>query len=111
MVRAKQKGRPARHMCVCAVSRVRNIFAVQLFVSSRSLDAHNRRHLAGTHTRTHTDSALEKHCLDIPTIKGNEISFTFPLDDRVCTIDEMVLLAPPPPPPLPSKTTPTHARD
>lgn len=41
--------------------------------------------------------------LDVPApIKSKEISFTFPNDDRVCTIDEMVL-PPPPPPPLPSK--------
>lgn len=43
----------------------------------------------------------------MPTIKGNEISFTFPLDDRVCTIDEMVQTLPAPPaPPLPCKKSP-----
>lgn len=36
--------------------------------------------------------------LDILTIKGNEISFKFPIDDRVCTIDELVPPSPPPPP-------------
>lgn len=36
--------------------------------------------------------------LDILTIKGNEISFKFPIDDRVCTIDELVPPTPPPPP-------------
>lgn len=75
----------------------------------------SRNSFPGVHVRTDattsTDSAMEKHCLDIPTIKGNEISFTFPLDDRVCTLDEMVLPAPPPPPPLPTKKTPTHGRD
>lgn len=49
------------------------------------------------------ESALEKTLDSTPAIKGNEIRFTFPLDDRVCTIDEMVLPTPPPPPPLPSK--------
>ncbi|EDV54812.1 toll-like receptor Tollo [Drosophila erecta] len=33
----------------------------------------------------------------IPEDKGKEINFTFPVDDRVCTIDE--LMPPPPPPP------------
>lgn len=41
--------------------------------------------------------AAEKS-LDILTIKGNEISFKFPIDDRVCTIDELVPPSPPPPP-------------
>lgn len=36
--------------------------------------------------------------LDILAIKGNEISFKFPIDDRVCTIDELVPPSPPPPP-------------
>ncbi|XP_067625979.1 carboxypeptidase N subunit 2 [Eurosta solidaginis] len=40
-----------------------------------------------------------------PTTPTNEINFKFPIDDRVCTIDELVL---PPAPPPPAKEPPSQ---
>lgn len=40
----------------------------------------------------------QEKCLEANQIANSEINFKFPLNDRVCTIDEMRLPVPPPPP-------------
>lgn len=49
--------------------------------------------------------SLEKH-MDPLAIASHEINFKFPMDDRVCTIDEMIL--PPPQPPAQCTTFLAH---
>lgn len=41
---------------------------------------------------------LEKS-IDTLTIGANEINFKFPVDDKICMADELILPPPPPPPP------------
>ncbi|XP_055375823.1 poly(A) polymerase-like, partial [Condylostylus longicornis] len=51
---------------------------------------------------------VESTATETPTaesaIKNKELNFKFPINDRVCTIDEIIL---PPPPPPPTKLPPT----
>ncbi|XP_055837135.1 toll-like receptor Tollo [Episyrphus balteatus] len=80
------------------------LIAIIILAMAVCFSRHRARYYTREDRRAGGDGkCLEKNSDTSPAITGNEINFKFPIDDRVCTIDELVL---PPAPPPPTKSPP-----